>query len=111
MLQCNAKHKKIFSEIPMVSFRRAKSLCDMLVRARIPKEQAPLERGYRGCNGRSDRVVGVEYVRKLFQILVSRLLTGKKYEIHGGLYHCNSKNFVYLLECKNAESSILEVWL
>ena len=100
ILQCNAEHKKVFSEIPMVSYRRAKSLSDMLVRARVPKVQAPLEKGCRGCNGRKDCQVCDKIVPDTH---FSSTVTGKKYEIRGGPYHCNSKNIVYLLECKKCK--------
>ena len=103
ILQCNAEHKKVFSEIPMVSYRRAKSLSDMLVRARVPKVQAPLEKGCRGCNGRKDCQVCDKIVPDTH---FSSTVTGKKYEIRGGPYHCNSKNIVYLLECKKMQNSV-----
>ena len=97
ILQCDLEHRKVFPEIPMVSYRRAKSLQDILVRAKVPKEQAPLENGCRGCNGRSDcKACGLITPDTHFRSNV----TGKSFAIRGGPYHCNSANCVYLLECK-----------
>ena len=97
ILQNDEEHRKVFSEIPMVSYRRAKSLSDILVRAKVPKEQVPSDWGCRGCNGRSDC--------KVCQAITDNThfasnVTGQTFEIRGGPYHCNSKDIVYLMECK-----------
>ena len=39
ILQLNEQHKKVFSEAPRVTFRRAKNLNDNLVRASLPKSK------------------------------------------------------------------------
>ena len=95
ILQCDAEHRKVFSDIPMVTYRRAKSFCDILVRAMVPKVKVSI--GCRGCNGRSDcQVCGLIVCDTHF----SSNLTGRTFEIRGGPFHCNSSNVVYLLECK-----------
>ena len=97
ILQVDAEHRRVFSEVPMVSYRRAKSLCDILVRARVPKEQVPSEWGCKGCNGRSDCQVCQAITSDTH---FSSNVTGQTYEIRGGPFHCNSKNVVYLMECR-----------
>ena len=95
ILQCDVEHRKVFPDVPMVSYRRAKSLGDSLVRAKVPKQKISI--GCRGCNGRSDcQVCGLVVCDTHF----SSNNTGRKFEIRGGPYHCNSSNVVYLLECK-----------
>ena len=95
ILQCDAEHRRVFSKLPMVSYRRAKSLCDTLVRAKVPNSKSNV--GCRGCNGRSDcQVCGLVVCDTHF----TSKITGRTFEIRGGPYHCNSSNVVYLLECK-----------
>ena len=36
ILECDEEHKRVFSSIPLVSFRRAKTLQDILVRSKLP---------------------------------------------------------------------------
>ena len=97
ILQCDAEHRRVFPEIPMVSYRRAKNLSDMLVRAKVPKDQVPLEIGCRGCHGRSDCEVCGHMVTDTH---FTSNVTGRRYAIRGGPFHCNSTNCIYLLECK-----------
>ena len=95
ILQYDAEHRRVFADLPMVTYRRAKSLCDILVRAKVPKDNVFL--GCRGCNGRSDcQVCDLIACDTHF---TSRA-TGRTFEIRGGPFHCNSSNVVYLLECK-----------
>ena len=95
ILQSDAEHRRVFPELPMVTYRRAKSLGDILVRARVPREKSYV--GCRGCNGRSDYEVCNVIVPDTHFTSKS---TGRTFEIRGGPFHCNSKNVVYLLECK-----------
>ena len=37
ILQCDEEHRNVFPELPLVAFRRAKSLSDILVRAAVPQ--------------------------------------------------------------------------
>ena len=97
LLQYDEEHRKVFSEIPMVSYRRAKSLSDILVRAKVPKEQVPSEWGCRGCNGNSNCMICQAITDSTH---FSSNVTGQTFEIRGGPFHCNSKNVVYLMECK-----------
>ena len=36
LLACDKEHKKVFQDIPIVGFKRGKSLKDLLVRAKVP---------------------------------------------------------------------------
>ena len=47
LLTPNKEHEKVFQQVPVVGFRRGKSLKDILVRAKLPKEES----GYKGCKG------------------------------------------------------------
>ena len=95
ILQSDAEHRRVFADLPMVTYRRAKSLGDILIRARVPRDKS--YEGCRGCNGRSDCQVCDLIVADTH--FTSRA-TGRTFEIRGGPFHCNSCNVVYLLECK-----------
>ena len=97
ILQHDDEHRQVFPEVPMVSYRRAKSLADILVRAKVPKEQDPSDRGCRGCNGRSDCQVCQAITCDTH---FTSNVTGQTFEIRGGPYHCNSRNVVYLMQCR-----------
>ena len=60
IFQGDEEHKTLFSSIPLVSFRRAKTLQDILVRSKLPNE---------------DR--GKEFVR-LVRVLIVRFVTHLK---------------------------------
>ena len=48
ILTCDSDHKKAFKDIPVVGFRRGKSLRDFLMRAKVP--QLEVEQGVsKGC--------------------------------------------------------------
>ena len=97
ILQHDTEHKQLFTEKPLVSFRRAKSLKDLLVRARLPDLGAIHESGCRGCRGRRDcRVCGLIEESTTF----SNKNNERSYNIRQGPLHCNSKNVVYLMQCK-----------
>jgi len=95
ILQSDAEHRRVFSDLPMVTYRRAKSLGDILVRARVPKEKSYV--GCGGCNGRRD--CGVCDIIVSDTHFTSKS-TGRTFEIRGGPFHCNKMNVVYLLECR-----------
>ena len=97
ILQCDAEHRRVFSEIPMVTYRRAKSLADTLVRAKVPQNSSSEENGCRGCNGRSDCDVCNLITNDTH---FTSNTTGRTFEIRGGCFDCNSSNVVYLMECR-----------
>ena len=86
--------KRFFSEIPLVGFRKGKSLKDFLVRAKIQNEI--LNPGCVKCNGGRCLVCG--YIDECTEF------TDKDethtYKIRKGPLNCNSKFVVYLLQCK-----------
>ena len=97
ILHIDKEHRQVFSEIPMVSYRRAKSLSDILVRAMVKKEQVPSDWGCRGCNGKSNCEVCQAITADTH---FSSKVTGQTFQIRGGPFHCNSKNVVYLVQCR-----------
>ena len=43
LLTLDNKHNKVFRDVPIIGFRRAKSLKDILVRAKIPQIKKKLK--------------------------------------------------------------------
>ena len=67
----------------MVSYRRAKSLSDILVRAKVPKEQVPSEWGCKGCRdlgGRKDCQICEAIVNDTH---FTSQVTGQRFQILG----------------------------
>ena len=94
ILKVNAEHKKIFNEIPLVSFRRGKTLKDVLVRSKLKVEFKP------------GACVGCERPNCLIDDFLdtSGVFSNAKgdriFNIRKGMLNCNSKYVVYLLRCK-----------
>ena len=87
-------HQRVFEDVPLVGFRRGKSLKDILVRAKVP----PLE----GIKGKSESCSGKRcgvcpYIQNTSEFTSKE---GKKYNIRKPNLNCNSTNVVYLLSCK-----------
>ena len=100
ILQVDQEHRRVFPDVPMVSYRRAKSLCDILVRAKVPKDQVSSEWGCKGC-----RTIGGRKDCQVCEAIVddtqfTSQVTGRTFQIREGPLHCNSKNVVYLMECR-----------
>ena len=81
----------MFPDIPMASFRRTKSLKDILV-----KTQSNEPNVCQGCNGRSNCEV--------CRILVnssqfSNMDRSRTFDIRKGTLHCNTDTVVYLMTC------------
>ena len=94
ILAFDKEHAKVFKDIPIVGFRRGKSLKDMLVRAKVP----PLIRE----NGNSESCLGKRcricpFIENSTQFAS---MDGTIYEIRQPNLNCNSSNIVYLLSCK-----------
>ena len=93
-LTFDKEHGKVFEDIPIIGFRRGKSLKDLLVRAKVP----PLiteNRSSGSCLGK--RCLTCPFIES------STSFTSKKgvtYHIRQPNLNCNSKNVVYLLSCK-----------
>ena len=94
MLTGDKDHKKVFRDVPIVGFRRGKSLKDFLVRAKIPSPD-----GNRGSSGGCDgnRCQMCPFVKKTSSFADNK---NKTYDIRGVHLNCSSTNVVYLLTCK-----------
>ena len=94
---CDEEHRRVFADMPLVAFRRTKSLSDILVRAAVPKARDQSEIGCRGCHGRRDCEV-CDMIQEATDFTSNT--TRRDFDIRVGPLHCNSCNVVYLLECK-----------
>ena len=97
LLQRNEEHRKVFAEVPRVSFRKPKCLQDILVRAKL-KAVVELNNGCESCvRCRSDCAVG-----DLLDPSTTFSAKGENriYDIRVGPLHCKSDKVIYLLECK-----------
>ena len=95
LLTPNKEHRSVFPEVPIVGFKRCKSLKDILVRAKLPAIiKGPGES--KNCGGKRCGVC--EFVNN------SSTFTDKNgqatYEIRGDRMNCNSSNVVYLVQCE-----------
>ena len=95
LLTPDREHGKVFENVPIIGFRRAKSLKDILVRAKV----APLEKKKgccRPCRGTrceiGKHVVTTEAFRSFN--------TQREYCIKPNNLNCCSSNVVYLFSCK-----------
>ena len=91
LLTPNEEHRNVFSEVPIVGYKRSKSLKDILVRAKLPtKIKGPGE-----SDACSIKRCGVcKYVN------TSTTFTDRNgqitYEIRGGKMNCNSnKSYLF----------------
>ena len=92
-------HKELFPQVPMVAFRKSKSLKDILVRA-IVKSQSPEVNICGGCNGRSDcQVCRIMINSDTF----SSRDKSRTFNLRKGTFNCNSSDVVYLLTCNTCE--------
>lgn len=95
ILTSREDHQALFEKVPMISYRRAKSLQDILVRAKLcPIEVEP--NMCQGCGGRSDCEVCA--ILKKGSTFTNKD-GSKTYDIRKGTLHCNSPLCVYLMTC------------
>ena len=95
VLHSSNRCKNAIKEVPMVAFRKPKSLSDYLVRARFtscPKDEV---KGTWKCNSNRCQICTFLCLGRVFQ----SNKTGKEFTINYNL-NCNSKNVVYLITCK-----------
>ena len=100
LLTPNEEHRKVFADIPVVGFKRGKSLKDLLVRAKLPNiesEQQETTRGSCGhCHYRACKIC-----KDLPETETFTGGNGKTYNIAGeNKITCRSLNTVYLLTCR-----------
>jgi len=93
LLTPDSEHRNTFPNIPIVGFKRGKSLKDILVRARLPK----VDKGEGKSSGCGGKRCGVCSYLKESNSFTDR--NGKKFTIKSDL-NCDSKNVVYLVSCK-----------
>ena len=98
LLLVDSEHETVFKDKILVSFRRAKSLKDKLVRAKLPSVDAELmEKGIFRCNGRSCQICPLMGEGDTFPNFDST----RSFKNFSGRYDCNSDHVVYLLQCES----------
>ena len=98
LLACNKEHQKVFSQVPVLGFRKGKSLKDLLVRAKVPSLQAKQVGRSTSCG--SSRCKVCHFVKDSDSFADNK---GNKYQIRSGTMDCNSDFVVYLLSCKTCK--------
>jgi len=96
LLTPNEEHVNVFPDIPIVGFRRGKSLKDMLVRAKLPDSKTYEVGESKKCG--SKRCGVCEYINET-QTFSDKENT-KSYNIRSKSCDCNSIGVVYLVTCK-----------
>ena len=95
ILQVNEEHRRVFSCLPLVSFRKGKTLKDVLVRSKLRVEDFQ-PGSCNKCNRPNCLVDGFLDTSDTFTNAASdRVFTLRK-----GALNCNSKFVVYKLRCK-----------
>jgi len=95
LLTHDGEHQKVFTEVPIVGFKRGKSLQDMLVRARLRELQQEGESAK--CHGKRCGVCEYVVETDKFQDKNGQ----ETFHIKTNKIHCNSINVIYLVQCKN----------
>ena len=96
ILSLNEEHRKVFNEIPRVTYRRAKNLKDGLVCASLPKHIDTSSCGSGGCGKkRCQGCLNIESTKSFANRDGSRA-----YEIRKGPLTCDTPCVVYLLQCR-----------
>ena len=97
ILQGDEQHRKVFSDTPLVGFSNGKSLKNILVRAVLPKTNlSEDQKGSRKCGKAKCEVCKNLITTNEF----TSTKTGEKFEIRKGPLTCDTKNVVYLINCK-----------
>ena len=95
LLTLDREHGKVFERIPIVGFRRAKSLKDIRVRAKV----APLDKKKGSC--RSYGCTRCEICKHVISTETFRSFsTQREYYIKADNLNCRFNNVVYLFSCK-----------
>ena len=95
LLTPNEEHCNVFPAVPIIGFRRGKSLQDMLVHAKLP--EINIQYGSSGrCDGKRCGICNFIQETSTF----SDKDLQSKYTIKGGCLNCNSRNVVYLIQCR-----------
>ena len=94
LLTPDDEHRKVFQNIPVVGFKRGKSLKDLLVRAKLPVK-IDGNGGSSRCGGKRCGVC--PFIKETGSFSDK---AGKEYKIRTKNLNCNSKCVVYLFTCK-----------
>ena len=94
LLTPDKEHHKVFGNIPIIGFRKGKSLKDLLVRAKLPL----LKSGKGESSGCARKRCGVCQFLPKTETFKDK--NGKEFKINTGPLNCDSKNVVYLITCK-----------
>ena len=94
LLTPDNEHNNVFRDVPIIGFRRAKSLKDILVRAKIPQIK---NKGWCGpCKGPRCEICKHIVPTRNF----ASSATKPTYEIRPENLNCRSENVDYLIFCK-----------
>ena len=94
LLTPDNEHNKVFRDVPIIGFRRAKSLKDILVRAKVPQIK---NKGWCGpCKGPRCEIWKHIVPTRNF----TSSATKRTYEIRPENLNCRSENVDYLISCK-----------
>ena len=95
VLQSSKRCKDAIKEVPMVAFRKPKSLSDYLVRARFTTSSNQEVKGTCKCNSNRCQICNFLSLGRSFHSHITK----KEFSINYNL-DCNSNNVVYLISCK-----------
>ena len=95
LLTPDQAHKKVFSEVPIIGFKNAKSLKDHLVRTALP--QLDREGRNKPCDGANRSFKVRESVKDTTKF--KKTESKENFDILKGPLDCNSNNVIYLFEC------------
>ena len=92
LLTPDNEHRKVFGSVPVIGFKRAKSLKDILVRAKLP----PIHQDQGGC-----KICNQDNCDVCFNVKETSTFSDVKGRLHRikANLDCNSKFVVYLLTC------------
>lgn len=98
LLTPDREHQMVFKEVPMIGFRRAKSLKDILVRAKLP--QSDKTNTGRSLKCGSSRCKVCDFIKETADFKSTN--NNNVYKIMSEM-DCNSKNVIYLNTCKTCQ--------
>ena len=97
------EHNKVFENVPIIGFKKGRSLKKILVRAKVPPPKT--EEGFCDpCN--RPRCEICKHIIKTLQFESSS--TKRIYSIRPQNLNCASKNVLYLLTCKTSHKQYTE---
>ena len=99
LLTPNEEHRNVFPTVPITGFRRVKSLQDMLVRAKLP--EINIQYGS-SCRCERKRCCVCKFIPETSTFYDKDL--ENKCTITGGCLNCNSRNVVYLVQCRTCDT-------